>query len=188
MTSSNKKAQKRKEFKLLRSQRISYVEPLIFKEVSNELQRLLNKGAIDGHIGIYWPLKDEVDLRALKGHPELTIALPASNSDGSLQYHPWETNDLIKDFCNIPAPLTTPPLQPQSMSLLLVPAIAMDQDGMRLGYGAGFFDRLRAQKDWRAIPALGVLPEDCISSKPLPRDWWDIAFDGWISENGVRKT
>ena len=35
---------------------------------------------------------------------------------------------------------------------------------------------------WKSIPSLGVLPKVCVSKKPLPRDSWDIPFDGWINE------
>ena len=68
--------------------------------------------------------------------------------------------------------------------LLLVPALAIDRTGIRLGYGGGYYDRLRADPTWASVPAWVVLPSACISSEPLPRDAWDVPFTGWITEHG----
>jgi 5-formyltetrahydrofolate cyclo-ligase len=92
---------------------------------------------------------------------------------------------LIADGCGIPAPLNHPPLTADQLDLLLVPALAVDQGGIRLGYGGGYYDRLRAQPLWCEVPALVVLPGACISREALPRDPWDRPFDGWASERGV---
>ena len=116
------------------------------------------------------------------------MALPASQEEGRLYYHPWKDKPLIKDFYGIPAPLNEPILKAKDMSVLLVPALAIDQTGNRLGYGGGFFDRLRSNKKWGSIPSLVVLPKICISQAPLPRDSWDIPFNGWINEEGSFKS
>ena len=75
-------------------------------------------------------------------------------------------------------------MRPQQLSLLLVPALAIDATGIRLGYGGGYYDRLRANNDWAKVPAWAVLPSICFSSAPLPRDPWDVPFHGWITEFG----
>jgi 5-formyltetrahydrofolate cyclo-ligase len=59
--------------------------------------------------------------------------------------------------------------------------------GLRLGSGGGWYDRLRADPRWAAVPALAVLPAACVVT-PLPRDPWDIPFDGWIDERGCHLT
>ena len=87
----------------------------------------------------------------------------------------------------IPAPLDEAILDADAIGLLLIPALAMDQRGIRLGYGGGFFDRLRSDLTWRKIPAFAVVPQACISTELLPRDSWDVPLDGWISERGVAR-
>ena len=69
--------------------------------------------------------------------------------------------------------------------MLLVPALAMDASGIRLGYGGGYYDRLRAIDSWRQVRALAIVPQSCISTTRLPRDPWDQPFDGWVCETGV---
>jgi 5-formyltetrahydrofolate cyclo-ligase len=70
------------------------------------------------------------------------------------------------------------------LGLLLAPALAFDQRGFRLGYGGGWFDRLRSDPRWGAIPALAVLPAACLAAT-LPVDTWDVPFQGWLDEQGI---
>ena len=58
----------------------------------------------------------------------------------------------------IPAWIDQPALEPISCSCL-VPALAVDASGIRLGYGGGYYDRLRAITSWRHVTALAVAPE-----------------------------
>ena len=75
---------------------------------------------------------------------------------------------------------------PDALGLLLVPALAMDRRGIRLGYGGGWYDRLRAEPAWRTVPALAVLPAACVV-EALPRDGWDVPFAGWLDERGLHR-
>ena len=174
----------RRKYHQLRSETLRTVEEKILKQVKNSLQKRIALGKLQGFIGLYWPLAGEVDLRELRQCFELPLALPASNKDGNISYHPWSKRPLFKDSCGIPAPLKDPPLKATDLSLLLVPALAIDAYGYRLGYGGGFFDRLRSEYSWRSISCLVVLPKICVLNKPLPHEKWDIPFDGWINENG----
>ena len=163
-----------------------------------------------GHIlGLYWPLAGEADLHGcfqqnlpspvqpppappapVPSATSWNLALPAIASTAedpqlALRYRPWRPGDpLAADHCGIAAPLACPPLPASAMAALLLPCLALDGRGLRLGYGGGWFDRLRAQPGWRAVPALGVLPSACLTAT-LPQDPWDVPLDGWIDENGL---
>ena len=178
----------RRQFRALREERDD-------QAIRNAVAALLKHAPATGHLGLYWPLKGETDLQpllpALRGH---NLALPCSDgghdnplgtNGGRLSYHAWDQGPLQPDGCGIPAPIDQPALEADQLQLLLVPALAVDASGIRLGYGGGYYDRLRAITSWRHVTALAVVPQSCISTTPLPRDPWDQPFDGWVCETGV---
>ena len=176
----------RRHFRALRQQRD---DETIRSEVLELLMPSSGNGRFhpdDGRLGLYWPLPGEPDLLPLL--PALrrwTLALPCSDGQGGLSYRPWDGMPMEgRDGCGIPAPVDLPPLESHQLQLLLVPALALDEKGIRLGYGGGYYDRLRATPVWADLPAWVVLPQACISHALLPRDPWDVPFSGWITEEG----
>ena len=142
-------------------------------------------------LGLYWPVGHEPDWRPLlERWPEALrqrLALPVVRCEGGvgrLTYGAWHPADPLRaDGCGIPAPVAAAPLEAHALALLLVPALAIDQRGIRLGSGGGWYDRLRADPAWRQLPALAVLPAACLAPS-LPADPWDVPFTGWLDETG----
>jgi 5-formyltetrahydrofolate cyclo-ligase len=63
-----------------------------------------------------------------------------------------------------------------SIDLVLVPALAIDPDGYRLGQGGGFYDRALPQlRAWKH----GVVYPYERMEHDLPREPWDVAVDSW---------
>ena len=184
----SKKELKRKEYNLIRYSNSSLIHEEIKSNVKSALKILLKKFHVDGkYIGIYWPLKGEVDVRFIREINNHKIALPSSSKNQGLSYYQWSKNQLKLDSNKIPAPVGGIAINPSDISILFVPAIAIDQDGYRLGYGGGYFDRLRKKDIWMSIPSFVVISNNCISKAPLPRDKWDLPFNGWISEKGLHQ-
>jgi 5-formyltetrahydrofolate cyclo-ligase len=99
----------------------------------------------------YWPLADEFDPRpamdrlAGLGHP---LALPRVQGRGRpLAFHAWQPGDrlLAGPFQVMEPSPDAPVVHPR---ILLVPLLAFDRMGRRLGYGAGYYDM--ALRDLRA--------------------------------------
>jgi len=195
----------RRHFRSLRAAEVVAAEPLILVAAQRDLPQMLSAGQ---HLGLYWPLPGEPDLRPLAAaHPHL--ALPAvAGEPARLLYRAWRPGaPLAEDRYGIPAPAAplenapeqqpeAPPpppvsgqeLSPHALGVLLVPALAFDpHSGIRLGYGGGWYDRLRADPTWRAVPALAVLPSAGLCPG-LPREPWDVPFRGWLDEHGVHST
>lgn len=172
----------RRHYRQRRQELLAQLETTISRQVAGALPQLLGQGP---YLGISWPLPGEVDLRGLTG---VNLALPTitqtQQGTGYMAYRAWQPGDPLEpDRCGIPAPIG-PNLGAESLDCLLVPALSIDPLGLRLGYGGGWFDRLRAQALWRKIPAFVVLPGGCIHPR-LPADPWDVPFTGWIDERGV---
>ncbi len=191
------KASLRQQFRERRLALLPAAQPAIEAQALQHVTELLGPGQL---LGLYWPLRGEVDLRALRTLLPGRVALPAitpaaGDRDAQLVYRPWhDAQALEPDGCGIPAPparrgeaesgqLPTDELNPETLGLLLIPALACDAAGIRLGYGGGWYDRLRADPAWARVPALAVLPAGCRVAQ-LPRDPWDVPLQGWLDETG----
>jgi len=77
----------------------------------------------------------------------------------------------------------------RKLDLILLPLVAFDEHGWRLGSGAGFYDRslhhLREGRRWRRPKLIGVGYE-CQRVAHLPTDAWDVPLDGMLTERGLR--
>ena len=138
---------------------------------------------INKFFAIYWPLKDEVDLRELK--KKYPLALPKCNSSKKIDFYIWDDAPLIKDQEGIFAPNNSKLLNSSQISFIFVPCLSVDKNLNRLGYGGGYYDKLRANKDWKLIPCVGVLTNKCISKNFLTKDHWDIPLNGFITDNEI---
>ncbi|WP_013322420.1 5-formyltetrahydrofolate cyclo-ligase [Gloeothece verrucosa] len=102
----------------------------------------------------------------------------------SLVWHLWQFGQpLQKGIYGIEEPLTdAPQLIPTEVDLILVPAVACDRFGYRLGYGGGFYDRMLADPQWQNIPSIGIV-FDFAFLPHLPIESWDQPLDGICTEN-----
>jgi len=98
-----------------------------------------------------WPL-----LRGLHGQ-RFRLALPVVQARGqALAFRAWAPGDAMhRGIWGIPEPKADKPeVEPD---ILLVPLLAFDRKGRRLGYGGGFYDRtLRALRAKKPITAVGI--------------------------------
>jgi 5-formyltetrahydrofolate cyclo-ligase len=79
--------------------------------------------------------------------------------------------------------LTAPLVEPD---LILVPLIAVDRRGTRLGRGKGHYDRVLAPLRRKGARLIGVgWPLQRLKSE-IPRDPWDVPLDGFASPDGVQ--
>ncbi|MGH6947314.1 MAG: 5-formyltetrahydrofolate cyclo-ligase [Kiloniellales bacterium] len=117
----------------------------------------LEAGAV---VSGFWPMGDELDIcpaleqLAAAGHP---LALPVVVKRGEpLIFRRWRPGEALVPASfgtSVPAP-EAEVLEP---SVLLVPLLAFDRDGYRLGYGGGFYDRtLTKLRAARPTTAVGV--------------------------------
>ena len=51
----------------------------------------------------------------------------------------------------------SPLVDPEKVSLILVPCVACDVNGYRLGYGGGFYDRMLGSDRWANKTTIGIV-------------------------------
>ncbi|MDJ0552895.1 MAG: 5-formyltetrahydrofolate cyclo-ligase [Microcoleaceae cyanobacterium MO_207.B10] len=104
----------------------------------------------------------------------------------SLSWHIWQWgNPLQKGAYGILEPdVNSPILESSAVDLILVPAVACDVNGYRLGYGGGFYDRMLNSTEWASKPTIGIVFEFAYLQQ-LPIDSWDKPLNGVCTENGV---
>ena len=139
-------------------------------------------------ISAFWPFRTELDVRPLINHLfdlGYTIALPEITSKYEpLIFREWNPGqNLIKDnFGVMCLPKTAKIKKPD---WLLVPLLAFDKNGFRLGYGGGFYDiTLKSLREEKNIFAVGVGFEgQMIERVPYARH--DIRLNAVLTEGVV---
>jgi 5-formyltetrahydrofolate cyclo-ligase len=133
----------------------------------------------------YQSFRQEPNLEYLFQHTEKQWGLPRC-VDRDLQWHSWQLSEpLICGNYGILSPdPALPLLTPDTVDLILVPAVAIDHHGYRLGYGGGYYDRLFANPLWAKVPTIGIVFDLSYVPK-LPIDCWDIPMNHVCTESGL---
>lgn len=141
----------------------------------------------------YWPLPEEMDIRPAllelhaNGH---RIGLPVvAGRSKPLLFREWYPGMelVVGNFKVETPPQHAPEIVPEA---LLVPMLAFDDHGYRLGYGGGFYDRTlrllrdRARERSRAIMAIGVAYAAQQVAK-VPRGPYDQPLDWIVTEKSA---
>jgi 5-formyltetrahydrofolate cyclo-ligase len=103
-----------------------------------------------------------------------------------LYWHRWEiTESLHPNRYGILEPHESAPLiAPEQVEVMLVPAVACDHNGYRLGYGGGFYDRLLSRTEWSHVLTIGIVFEEH-RVPALPVASWDRPLHGVCTEAGL---
>ncbi len=183
MTISEKKKLERHAFRKFRDEISLNQRENVEKNVKLYVDSFIGEYKNIGHIAIYWPLKNEVDIRSLK--KTYSLALPRCKDKTELLFYPWDEKPLTKDSEGILSPYNSFSLSYNQISMIFVPCLSVDKNLTRLGYGGGYFDKLRTDNNWRNVPCIGVLTSNCVSTIPLARADWDIPLSGFITEKEI---
>ena len=101
----------------------------------------------------------------------------------SLVWHYWQPGETSqRGKYGIKQPLlNSPKVESEAVDLIIVPTVACDTLGYRLGYGGGYYDRLLSSIKWQNIPTLGIVFDFGYLSQ-LPTEPWDIKLKYICSE------
>ncbi len=139
----------------------------------------------------YFPMGGELDPGPLLAHAHhlgKAVYLPVLNGQSLrfARYHPGRSALRCNRY-GIPEPRT--PLHgcvdARALDLILMPLVAFDARGGRLGMGGGYYDRTLAFKRRRhaaSRPLLVGLGYDCQETACVPTEPWDVPLTGVVTE------
>lgn len=142
-------------------------------------------------VAAYWPVGDEADVRPLLSHLHglgAQCLLPVVEAAGKpLSFRRWNPGQLLEG-----GPLGT--RQPTATAeagipaVLLVPLLAFDRRGCRLGQGGGYYDRtLPLLRDHAKVEAVGV-GYSCQEVETVPFGPTDARLDWVVTEETAFRT
>jgi 5-formyltetrahydrofolate cyclo-ligase len=140
-----------------------------------------------GHaVAGYMPIRTEVDplpvMAAMSAFGP--VCVPVIKAEGEpLEFHRWEPGcEMVEGAFGAYIPAKADVVVPK---VLIVPLVAFDRKGGRLGYGGGFYDRtlegLRARSETTAIGYAFAAQE----AKNLPLEPTDQPLDAVVTDAGV---
>ncbi len=157
--------------------------PDLSEQVSAHLGAFLrDRGA--QRVLAYRALPGEIDVSALAGHFELLAPRARFRPSPRLTLHPWASATEVSRFGALQPPAGAPQMPLSGVDAVLLPGLAFDVLGRRLGYGGGFYDRL--------LPGYGGLSVGVVQAAlvvpRLPAEAHDCPV-GWLAtEAGVTRT
>ena len=139
---------------------------------------------------LYYPVGEEINvldvffdaLRCGK-----TVAFPRCETRDGAKYMTFRCvktlDELEKGVYNIPCPSAFAEEVNTEDSVCIVPALAYDECGYRIGYGGGYYDRFLQSYRGRSV---GVYRTGFLHGEALPRESTDEKCDLIVNAEGVR--
>ena len=139
-----------------------------------------------GVLLLYASLPEEVPTAGIAREASrrgITVAYPRSSPGGSMALHRVQHVEQLRIgrwSIREPDPAVHPELPVSAVDAALIPGLAWDRGGQRLGRGGGFYDRLLAAPEWGGFRcgiffATQELPG-------LPADPWDVPLECVVTE------
>ena len=156
----------------------------INNKVKEQLLQYLSSQIKTVHVYLPISSKKEIDTWPIIRHlwrKKISVAVPVVSNDRSLlaSYELAETTTLVDNSWKVPEPIDGKLIDDKDLDLVIVPLLAFDLKGYRVGYGKGFYDKFLATLD-RKVLKIGLChfkPIDKISNT----DSWDISLDCCIT-------
>jgi 5-formyltetrahydrofolate cyclo-ligase len=143
----------------------------------------------------YSPISGEIDPQLITANLSAEIFLPKITHfrNGAMQFfshgfsYSDKSNTLLGNSLGIAEPMAGKSrIEPRQLDAVLVPLVAFDRNGSRLGMGAGFYDRAFAFKRNSGAskrPLMVGLAHHFQEVQQLSTDPWDVPLDAIITDN-----
>src|SRR3954453_6865331 len=107
--------------------------------------------------------------------------LPISRNDGLLDWTVWDGSEEEIGLFGLPEPVgeLLPPSAINDVHLILVPAAAVDERGVRMGWGRGYFDKTLGSME-KGPPVYAVVFDSEVTDE-VPRERHDQPVNGAVT-------
>lgn len=107
------------------------------------------------------------------------------DNDGNMKFHKVDSvGDLQIGMYNIPEPKAyCKEYRPKENDIIIVPCLSVDENGYRIGYGKGYYDRFL--KDFNGVSICPCYEE--LLADTLPTDEYDIKVSIIVTENSTKE-
>lgn len=147
--------------------------------------------AFDAPIAGYRAIRGEVDVmpifQKVARYRKETCLPKVVGKDVPLQFLRWQLGEALeKDALGIEQPLAH--AEESTPAIILIPLLAFDTAGYRLGYGGGFYDRtlMKLRMETLESPPLAIgVAYEFQEVESLPVESHDVRLDGILTEAGV---
>jgi 5-formyltetrahydrofolate cyclo-ligase len=137
---------------------------------------------------------------AFDGEPALATALPRLEAEGVqltlpvihdepgrsvISFRQWTRDSAMRpNRFGIPEPVGTEGVPLAEIDLVLLPLVAWDESGGRLGMGASFYDRLFQGYAEQDRPVRIGVAYELQKVERVPQEPWDVTLHGVLTEHG----
>lgn len=154
------------------------------------LDRVIAQGVLEseayrkaGTVFLYASMPHEIDTRIILESAWQTgksVALPRCEANHTMTFYKVDGETALRAGAyGIQEPCETcVAVFPQAGDLCIVPALAVDIHGNRLGFGGGYYDRFLRRFP---IPTMALCYTLC---DPLPTESWDVPMDSAMTASG----
>jgi 5-formyltetrahydrofolate cyclo-ligase len=158
--------------------------PKVSSEVCGHLEGFLKTR--DARVVLaYKAFGSEIKLESLvEACPNLEFWTTRVNPDKRLSLHPFLSATTHNKLGMLEPHVLEPELETDMVDVVLVPGLAFDRFGTRLGYGAGFYDRLLPQLRPSTV-LIGITHDALLLEKPLPKDDFDVPMTFVVTQSGL---
>lgn len=154
-------------------------ENLDIKKISSKLISLLQQRKYykeAQNVMLFFPLENEVDITDILTDDK-NFYLPRVRGE-DLEVCPYKKGDTLKTSAlGLQEPINTATAS-SILDLVIVPALMVDRNNYRLGYGKGFYDKFLAQNP--LVISVTLIPNELIVEK-LPVEEHDMKLSDIIS-------
>ena len=141
-------------------------------------------------VSAYLSTTDEPDTRPFLdwAHENgVRVLFPISRPDGLLDWAVGDGESETRGLYDLPEPVgeVLSPMAINDVDLIIVPAACIDHDGMRMGWGRGYFDKTLGSMEKRPPVYAVVFDSEYVES--VPRERHDQAVDGVVTPSGIHE-